>query len=171
MFQRAEKEQTVPTEEEVTAEMNKRRTASNLSAEGSKADDCRPGNEESWPERPQGSGSSKLRKRSPVKVEARKMARSRPSSTATASSSRTSGAACSHRDRPANSGQGDTTTNDQEAQLRAKEVGQRALSGADFATLAREFSEDFDTRARGGSGVTSPSRKCSRSLARALRLL
>ena len=33
MFQRAEKEQTVPTDEEVTAEMNKRRTASNLSAE------------------------------------------------------------------------------------------------------------------------------------------
>jgi len=51
---------------------------------------------------------------------------------------------------PANSGQGDTTINQETANIRAKEIGQRALSGADFATLAREASEDLQTRSNGG---------------------
>ncbi len=51
---------------------------------------------------------------------------------------------------PANNGQGDTTTNDIEAQQKAKEVGQRVLQGADFATVAREMSEEPNTRTSGG---------------------
>ncbi|MCO6511561.1 MAG: peptidylprolyl isomerase, partial [Aridibacter famidurans] len=47
--------------------------------------------------------------------------------------------------------EGDTTTNEVEAQQRAKELGDRLLGRrADFATIAREFSEDPQTRARGG---------------------
>ena len=47
--------------------------------------------------------------------------------------------------------EGDTTTNEVEAQQRAKELGDRLLrGGADFATVAREFSEDPQSRARGG---------------------
>lgn len=46
--------------------------------------------------------------------------------------------------------QNDTTTNDIEAQQKAKEVGDRLLRGADFATVAREASEDPQTRLQGG---------------------
>jgi len=51
---------------------------------------------------------------------------------------------------PSNSGQGDVTTNQDQANARAQEIGRRALSGADFATLAREASEDLQTRSQGG---------------------
>ncbi|HEX8368527.1 MAG TPA: SurA N-terminal domain-containing protein [Pyrinomonadaceae bacterium] len=44
----------------------------------------------------------------------------------------------------------DTTTNDIEAQQKAKEVGDRLIRGADFATVARETSEDSQTRLQGG---------------------
>jgi hypothetical protein len=50
---------------------------------------------------------------------------------------------------PANSGQGDTTTNEAEVNLRLNEIAQR-LSTTDFATVAREFSEELETRSRGG---------------------
>ncbi|HEX8247213.1 MAG TPA: SurA N-terminal domain-containing protein [Pyrinomonadaceae bacterium] len=46
--------------------------------------------------------------------------------------------------------QNDTTTNDIEAQQKAKEVGDRLIRGADFATVAREASEDPQTRVQGG---------------------
>jgi parvulin-like peptidyl-prolyl isomerase len=46
--------------------------------------------------------------------------------------------------------QNDTTTNEIEAQQKAKEVGDRLLRGADFATVAREASEDSQTRLQGG---------------------
>ena len=47
-------------------------------------------------------------------------------------------------------GEGDTTKNDLEAQTKAKEIGMRVMNGADFATVARENSEDSDTRLKGG---------------------
>jgi peptidyl-prolyl cis-trans isomerase SurA len=46
--------------------------------------------------------------------------------------------------------QNDTTTNDIEAQQKAKEIGDRLLRGADFATVAREASEDSQTKLQGG---------------------
>lgn len=154
MFQRAEKEQTVPTEEEVTAEMNKRRTASNLSAEEFQKQMTAAGEtEESWRQNVRKEVAlSKLQEKITGKVEAPKDSEIEAffnGNREQFKNKRGAQLAAIVID-PANSGQGDTTTNDQEAQLRAKEVGQRALSGADFATLAREFSEDFDTRARGG---------------------
>ena len=51
---------------------------------------------------------------------------------------------------PADNGEGDTTKNQIEAQQKAKEVGQRILQGADFATVARESSEEPNTRTSGG---------------------
>jgi peptidyl-prolyl cis-trans isomerase C len=44
----------------------------------------------------------------------------------------------------------DTTTNEIEATQKAKEVGDRLLRGADFATVAREASEDPQTKLQGG---------------------
>ncbi|MEQ1764125.1 MAG: peptidylprolyl isomerase, partial [Pyrinomonadaceae bacterium] len=51
---------------------------------------------------------------------------------------------------PRDLGEGDTTKTDLEAKAKAAEIGSRLLSGADFATVARENSEDSDTRLRGG---------------------
>lgn len=44
----------------------------------------------------------------------------------------------------------DPTGNDIEAQQKAKEIGDRLIRGADFATVAREASEDPQTRLQGG---------------------
>ncbi|HEX8735630.1 MAG TPA: SurA N-terminal domain-containing protein [Pyrinomonadaceae bacterium] len=44
----------------------------------------------------------------------------------------------------------DTTSNEIEATQKAKEVGDRLLRGADFATVAREASEDPQTKLQGG---------------------
>ena len=51
---------------------------------------------------------------------------------------------------PQNNGEGDTTKNETEAQLRIKEIGQKLGQGVDFATLAREYSEDPQSRMQGG---------------------
>jgi parvulin-like peptidyl-prolyl isomerase len=50
---------------------------------------------------------------------------------------------------PANSGQGDTTTNEQEAVLKGNEVLKKLQSGGDFTAIAREISED-QSRLQGG---------------------
>jgi peptidyl-prolyl cis-trans isomerase C len=46
--------------------------------------------------------------------------------------------------------QNDTTTNQIEAEQKAKECGQRLMQRADFATVARECSEDPETRLKSG---------------------
>jgi peptidyl-prolyl cis-trans isomerase SurA len=51
---------------------------------------------------------------------------------------------------PQKTAEGDTTTTEIEAQQKAKEVGDRLLRGADFATVAREASEDPQTGLQGG---------------------
>ena len=48
-------------------------------------------------------------------------------------------------------GNGQTTKTPEEAQLRIKEVGQKlSTPGIDFAELARQYSEDAQSAARGG---------------------
>jgi peptidyl-prolyl cis-trans isomerase SurA len=51
---------------------------------------------------------------------------------------------------PSNTGAGDVTTNEDQAKAKATEIYQRSQTGADFATLAREASEDLQTRSAGG---------------------
>ena len=51
---------------------------------------------------------------------------------------------------PQKTSDSDTTTTDIEAQQKAKEVGERVMRGADFATVAREASEDPQTKMQGG---------------------
>ena len=154
MFQKAEKEQTVPSDEEVTGEMNKRKTASNLSAEEFDRQMKAAGEtEQSWRMNVKKEMSlQKLQEKITGKVESPKDSEIEAFFNGNREQFKNKrgaelGAIVID---PTNSGQGDTTTNDAEAQLRAKEVGQRALSGADFATLAREASEEFETRSRGG---------------------
>lgn len=154
MFQKAEKEQAVPSDDEVTAEMNKRKTASNLSAE-------------EFDRQMKGAGETEQSWRANVKKEMalQKLQEKITGKVESPKDSEIEAFFNGNREQfknkrgaelgaividPSNNGQGDTTTNDAEAQLKAKDIGQRALSGADFATLAREASEDFETRSRGG---------------------
>ncbi|MDM7923729.1 MAG: SurA N-terminal domain-containing protein [Pyrinomonadaceae bacterium] len=153
LFQKAEKEQTVPSEEEVTAEMNKRKTGSGLSAEEFDRQMKAAGEtEQTWRanvkkelalQRLQDKITGKVESPKDSEIEAffngnREQFKNK----------RGAELAAIVLD-PANSGQGDTTTNDAEVQMRLKELAPR-LANSDFATLAREFSEDFETRSRGG---------------------
>ncbi|MBK9153772.1 MAG: SurA N-terminal domain-containing protein [Chloracidobacterium sp.] len=154
MFQKAEAEQSVPTDEEVTTEMNNRRTGSGLSAEEFDRQMKEAGEtEQTW--------RQNVRKELALKKLQEKI----------------TGRVVSPKDKeiedfyngnkeqfknkrgaqlaaividPSNSGQGDLTTNEDQARAKATEVYNRTQAGADFATLAREASEDLQTRSQGG---------------------
>lgn len=154
MFQKAEKEGTVPTDEEVTAELNKLKTQSAKSQEQYEKD-------------LQASGMSEqeiresLRKQLAIQKLIDKIAGKveSPRDSEIESFFNSNREAFKNKRGaqfgaividPQNTGEGDTTTSDIEAQQKAKEVGDRLLKGADFATVAREASEDPQTRLQGG---------------------
>ena len=154
LFQKAEKEQTVPTDDEVTTEVNNRKTASSLSSEEFKKQMEAAGETEaSWRENVKKElALKKLQEKITGKVE-------------NPSDSEISAFYDGNKDQfknkrgadlaaivfdPADLGEGDTTKNEAEANMKAKEVGTRAMQGGDFATLARENSEDLNTRSKGG---------------------
>lgn len=154
MFQKAEKEGTLPSDEEVTAEFNKRKTGSGLSAEQFNAEMAKIGeNEASAREQiRRGLAIQKLTERitgriglpSEGEIEAffngnREAFKNKRGAQL--------GAIVID---PANSGEGDTTKTEIEAQQKAQQIGMTLLQGADFATVARENSEDPDTRFKGG---------------------
>ena len=154
MYQKAEKEKAVPTDEEVTAEMNRRRTASGLSAEEFTRQMTAAGEtEQSWRENVKKElALQKLQETITNRVEAPKdkeIDEFYNTNKEQFKNKRGAQLAAIVID-PADSGQGDLTTNQDQANARAKEIGQRALSGSDFATLAREASEDLQTRSKGG---------------------
>lgn len=155
MFQKAEKEQTVPNDEEVTVEMNRRKTSSGLSAEEFERQMKLAGETEaSWRQNVKKEiAMQKLQEKIAGRVESPRDSEIEAfynSNREQFKKKRGAELAAIVID-PSNSGQGDTTTNETEANIRAKDVGQRALSGADFATLAGEYSEDLGTRSNGGS--------------------
>lgn len=155
MFQKAEKEQTVPNDDEVTAEMNRRKTSSGLSAEEFDRQMKQAGETEaSWRQNVKREMAlQKLQDKIAGRVESPRDSEIEAfynSNREQFKKKRGAELAAIVID-PSNSGQGDTTTNETEAAIRAKDVGQRALSGGDFATLAREYSEDLGTRSNGGS--------------------
>ncbi len=154
MFQKAEKEQSVPNEEDVTAEVNKRKTSSGMSAEEFAKQMTLAGeNEQSWRQNVKKEiALQRLQEKIAGKVESPKDKEIEDfynGNKEQFKNKRGAELAAIVID-PANSGQGDTTTNEDQANAKAKEIGQRALSGSDFATLAREASEDLQTRSKGG---------------------
>lgn len=154
MYQKAEKEQSVPTDDEVTTEMNKRKTASGLSAEEFQKQMTQAGeNEQSWRLNVKKElALQKLQEKITGRVEAPKdkeIEEFYNTNKDQFKNKRGAQLGAIVID-PSNSGQGDVTTNQDEANARAKDIGQRAMTGADFATLAREASEDLQTRANGG---------------------
>ncbi|REJ78975.1 MAG: hypothetical protein DWQ47_05895 [Acidobacteria bacterium] len=155
LFQKAQAEETVPTDEEVNAELNRRKTASGMS-------------QEDWDKQLTETGTTedslkdtlkkemainKLIEKITGKIEPPKDSEIEAFYTGNkeAFKARRGAQLAAIVIDPRKVAEGDTTTNEVEAQQRAQEIGNRLLrGGSDFATVAREFSEDPQTRARGG---------------------
>jgi hypothetical protein len=153
MFQKAEKELTVPSDEEVTAELNKRKTASGLSQEEfdkrmKEANETEASLRETIK---RGLAIQKLTDKITGKIEPPK------DSEIDAFYNGNKEAFVKKRGAklaaividPANTGEGDTTKNDQEAALKGNEIINQLKQGGDFAAIAREKSED-QSRLQGG---------------------
>ncbi len=154
MYQKAEKEGTVPTDEEVTGEFNKRKTASGLSQEQFDAKMKEIGETEASARLTikKGLAIQKLNDKITGKIEPPKeneIAQFYNNNPAAFKNKRGAQLGAIVVD-PSDSGQGDTTRNDLEAQAKARELGMRVVQGADFATVAREASEESNTRMQGG---------------------
>ncbi len=154
MYQKAEKEGALPSDDDVTAEMNRRKTGSGLSAEDFQKQMDKAGeNEASWRLNVKKElALQKLQEKITGRVEPPKDKEIEDfynGNKEQFKEKRGAQLAAIVID-PSNSGQGDPTTNLDQANARAKEIGGRAMTGADFATLAREASEDLQTRSQGG---------------------
>lgn len=155
MFQKAEKEGSLPSDDEVTTAMNKRRTESGLSSEEFQKQMEKAGETEAtWRLNVKKElALQKLQEKITGKVDSPKDKEIEDfynGNKEQFKNKRGAQLAAIVID-PSNSGQGDATTNMDEANAKAKEVGQKALTpGMDFASLAREYSEDLQTRSNGG---------------------
>lgn len=155
LFQKAQKEGTVPTDEEVTAEYNKTKTQTGLSAERFEEEMKKAGQTEA-------SAREAIKKQLAIqklidkvtgKIEPPKDSEVEAffNSNKEAFKNKRGAQLAAIVIDPNKVGEGDTTTNEIEAQQKAKELGNLLLSGrADFATVARENSEDPQTRMQGG---------------------
>lgn len=154
MFQKAEKEGTVPTDDDVNVEFNKRKTESRLSAEQFQAEMEKIGETEASARLAikKGLAIQKLNEKVTGKIEPPKDSEidSFYTSNKEAFKNKRGAQLAAIVFDPRDLGEGDTTKNDLEAQTKAKEIGMRVMNGADFATVARENSEDSDTRLKGG---------------------
>ena len=154
MFQKAEKEGTVPTEEEVNAEVNKRKVDSRLSAEEFDRQMKEAGlDEQSFRQNVRrGLAINKLvekitgRIETPKDNEIEQFFKGNPELFVRKRGVRLAAIVVD----PMDSGQGDVTRNEDEANLKIKEIMTKlAQPGSDFASLARDHSED-PSRFQGG---------------------
>ncbi len=145
MYQKAVKEETVPTDEEINAEYNKARTESGMSAE-------------EFDKQLKGAGQTEATARESLKkgLAIQKLLEKITGKIEPPKENEIQGYFEGNKDYytkkrgvrlaaividPANSGEGDPTKNVEEATARANEVQQK-LTPENFATLAREYSED-----------------------------
>jgi parvulin-like peptidyl-prolyl isomerase len=159
LYQKAEKEQTVPSEDDVTGEINKRKTASGLSAE-------------KFNEQMQQAGMTEASLRDTVKkgLAVQKLVDKVTSKIEPPKDSEIDAFYNGNKQAfvkkrgaklaaividPANNGEGDTTTNEQEAVIKGNEIIKRLQQGQDFATVAREASEDQSKFQSGDIGYIS----------------
>jgi len=154
MFQKAEKEGTVPTDEEVTAEFNKQKTGSGMS-------------QEEFDRKMKEAGETDASLRETIKraLAIQKLTDNITGKIEPPKDSEIDAFYTGNKEAfvkkkgvkiaaiiidPKNNGQGDTTTNEQEAVIKAKQIiGQVQQPASDFAQLARENSED-QSRLQGG---------------------
>ena len=160
MFQKAEKEAKVPTEEEITAEVNKRKVESRLSQEEFQKQMTAAGlDDKSFRENvKKGLTINNLVEKITSRIEPPKdseieafyqgnpelFVKKRGVKLATIVVD------------PANTGEGDTTTDENTANLKLKEIlGKLQQPGSDFAAIAREYSEDPSKLQGGDIGYLS----------------
>ncbi|HTK37525.1 MAG TPA: SurA N-terminal domain-containing protein [Pyrinomonadaceae bacterium] len=146
MYQKAEKEGTVPSEDDVTAEINKRKVDSKMSAEEFDKQMKQAGfDEASFRENvKKGLAIQKLVDKVTGKIEAPKDQEIQDfyNGNKDAFVKRKGVKLAAIVIDPSNSGEGDSTTDDQSARLKANDIINRLKAGQDFAQLARENSED-----------------------------
>lgn len=146
MFQKAEKEASVPTDEEVTGEYNKAKQQSGMS-------------QEQWEKLLKETGQTEASARETIKktLAIKKLVDKITGKIEPPKDSEIEGFYNGNKSAfvkkkgvklaaiivdPANSGEGDTTTDEQSAVLKGNEILKQIQAGEDFAKLAREKSED-----------------------------
>jgi parvulin-like peptidyl-prolyl isomerase len=153
MYQKAEKEGTVPTDEEITAEINKQKTQSGKSADQIEKDMKDAGMTEAAlrDQVKKQLAIQKLVDKITGKIEAPKDAEIEAfyNGNKDAFVKKRGVKLAAIVVDPSNSGEGDTTVDDQSAMLRVNEIGKKLQAGQDFSQLARENSED-QSRFQGG---------------------
>jgi len=160
MFQKAEKEGTVPSAEEITTEVNKQKVESRLSAEEFDKQMNQAGLDEAAfrDSTKKGLAIKKLVDKITGRIEVPKDKEIADFFAGNADlfiKKRGVRLAAIVID-PAKSGEGDTTTNDAEANAKIKEVMTKLTQpGSDFAALAREYSEDPSKLQGGDLGYIS----------------
>ncbi len=160
MFQKAEKENIVPTEEEVTGEINKRKTESRLSVEEFDRQLRQAGlDEKSFRDTiKKGLAIQKLIDKVTARIETpndKEIVEFFNSNADLFVKKRGVRLAAIVVD-PADNGQGDTTRNEAEADQKLKEILTKVSQPAsDFAALAREYSEDASKLQGGDLGYLS----------------
>ena len=154
MFQKAEKEGAVPTDEQVTAELNKSKTTSGMSQEEFDKQ-MKEANET------EASLREKIKRRLAIQTLTERITgKIEPPKDSEIEAFYAGNKEAFVKKKgvkiaaiivdPANNGQGDTTTNEQEAVLKGNEIIKRLQQPAsDFAAIARENSED-QSRLQGG---------------------
>lgn len=153
MFQKAEKENAVPSEDEITVEINKQKTQS-----GKSADQIAREMQEA------GMTEAALREQVKKALSIQKLVDKITGKIEPPKDAEIEAFYNGNKDAfvkkkgvklaaivvdPANNGEGDTTVDDQSAMLKVNEIGKKLQAGQDFAQLARENSED-QTRFQGG---------------------
>lgn len=153
MFQKAEKEATVPTEDEITAEINRQKTQSGRSADQIAKEMSEQGMTEAAlrDQVKRSMAIQKLVEKITGKIEPPK------DSEIQAFYDGNKEAFVKKRGvklaaiviDPRNTGEGDQTVDEQSAVLKANEIAGKLKAGQDFGSLAREYSED-QSRFQGG---------------------
>ncbi|MCC6825982.1 MAG: SurA N-terminal domain-containing protein [Acidobacteria bacterium] len=159
MFQRAEKEGTVPTEEEITAEINKQKTQSGKSADQIEKEMKDQGVTDAIlrDQIKKGLATQKLVEKITGKIEAPKDSEIQAfyDGNKEAFVKRKGVKLAAIIVDPGNSGEGDTTIDEVSAVAKANEIVGKLKAGQQFADLAREFSEDQSKFQGGDLGYIS----------------
>lgn len=159
MFQKAEKEATVPTDEEITAEINKQKTQSGKSADQIEKE-----------MKDQGMTEATFRDQVKKAIAIQKLVEKVTGKIEPPKDSEIEAFYNGNKEAfvkkkgvklaaividPANAGEGDQTTDEVSAVAKAKEIADKINAGQDFAALAREYSEDQSKFQGGDLGYLS----------------